>query len=173
MRRESFIRTFLAACALAGPAGPRARADFLSDYTGNTQMSDSAVKGVEEYRSGKVKQVSGFTVVDRYQMQVTLNHAPAPFVSFVAIGAAKILPRDVAEAQGEAFGQRPIGTGPFRFVSWEHGKEVTLAANPEYFGGAPKLARVATCHPSNATASRRRNLCADSYWSGGIPSVIG
>src|SRR5438477_1212422 len=76
----------------------------------------SAVKGVDEYRSGKATQVSGFTVIDRYQVQVTLHHAPAPFVSFVAVGAAKILPRDVAESQGEAFGQRPLGTGPFRFV---------------------------------------------------------
>jgi oligopeptide transport system substrate-binding protein len=102
----------------------------------------SVVKGVDEFRSGKSKQVSGLTAIDRYQVQVTLNHAPAPFVSYAAVGAAKILPRDVAESQGDAFGQRPIGTGPFRFMNWEHGKEIALAANPEYFGGAPRLARL-------------------------------
>jgi len=31
---------FLTACALAGPASPRARAGFESSFTGNTQMSD-------------------------------------------------------------------------------------------------------------------------------------
>jgi len=31
---------FLTACALAGPASPRARADFINHFTGNVQMSD-------------------------------------------------------------------------------------------------------------------------------------
>ncbi|HEV8376859.1 MAG TPA: ABC transporter substrate-binding protein [Candidatus Polarisedimenticolia bacterium] len=33
----------------------------------------------------------------------------------------------------------PIGTGPFRFVRWERGKEIVLAANPAYFLGRPHL----------------------------------
>ena len=100
------------------------------------------IKGAEEYRAGKAKQVSGLTAMDRYTVQVTLKEAPAPFVSFAAVGAAKILPRDLAETQGEAFGQRPVGTGPFRFVSWDRGKEIVLAANAEYYDGAPRLTRV-------------------------------
>jgi peptide/nickel transport system substrate-binding protein/oligopeptide transport system substrate-binding protein len=100
------------------------------------------IKGADEYRRGRAKHVSGLAAVDRYTVQVTLKEAPAPFVSFAAVGAAKILPRDLVEAQGEAFGQRPIGTGPFRFVSWERGREIVLAANSEYFDGAPRLARV-------------------------------
>jgi len=102
----------------------------------------AVIRGADDYRAGKSKQVSGLVAIDRYTAQVTLKEAPAPFVSFAAVGAAKILPRDLAEAQGEAFGQRPVGTGPFRFVSWERGKEIVLAANPEYFDGAPRLARV-------------------------------
>ena len=35
-----------------------------------------------------------------------------------------------------------MGTGPFRFVRWERGKEIVLAANPDYFDGPPKLARL-------------------------------
>jgi hypothetical protein len=31
---------FLTACAIAGPASPRARADFIPNFTGNVQMSD-------------------------------------------------------------------------------------------------------------------------------------
>jgi peptide/nickel transport system substrate-binding protein/oligopeptide transport system substrate-binding protein len=100
------------------------------------------IKGADEYRAGRAKHVSGLAALDRYTVQVTLKEAPAPFVSFAAVGAAKILPRDLAEAQGEAFGQRPVGTGPFRFVSWERGKEIVLAANSEYFDGAPRLGRV-------------------------------
>ena len=65
-----------------------------------------------------------------------------PFVSVLAVGQAKIVPRELVEEQGEAFGTQPVGTGPFRFVRWERGKEIVLAANPDYFDGPPKLARL-------------------------------
>ena len=37
---------------------------------------------------------------------------------------------------------KPIGTGPFKFVSYTAGDRLVLAANPDYFEGAPKLAGV-------------------------------
>jgi len=45
-------------------------------------------------------------------------------------------PRLLDTAEG-----RPVGTGPYRFVSSRPG-EVELAANPDYWGGAPRLQRV-------------------------------
>jgi len=33
----------------------------------------------------------------------------------------------------------PIGTGPFKFVEWKKDDRITLVANKEYWGGAPKL----------------------------------
>jgi ABC-type transport system substrate-binding protein len=64
-------------------------------------------------------------------------------VSVLAVGHAKIVPREIVEAKGnDAFGTAPVGTGPFRFVKWERGREITLAANPDYFAGPPRLARL-------------------------------
>src|SRR5262245_59419693 len=43
----------------------------------------------------------------------------------------------------DAFFQKPIGTGPFRFVSWTHGDQIALAANPTYWKPAvPKVEKV-------------------------------
>src|SRR5881397_4359067 len=43
----------------------------------------------------------------------------------------------------EAFFQKPIGTGPFRFASWTHGDQIGLTANPSYWKpGIPKVERV-------------------------------
>lgn len=36
----------------------------------------------------------------------------------------------------------PVGTGPYRFVSWERGSSVALEANPDYWGGAPTIDKV-------------------------------
>lgn len=101
------------------------------------------IKGAQEFREGKAKRVSGLVALDRYTVQVTLNEAVAPFVSVLAVGHAKIVPKDVVERQGEAFGAHPIGTGPFRFIRWERGKELVLASNSDYFYGPPKLSRIA------------------------------
>ena len=43
----------------------------------------------------------------------------------------------------EAFFQKPIGTGPFRFASWTHGDQIAMTANPTYWKpGIPKVEKV-------------------------------
>ncbi len=101
-----------------------------------------AIQGAQEFREGRAKQVAGLSAPDPYTVQVKLVEAAVPFVSVLAVGHAKIVPRDVVEAQGDAFGIHPVGTGPFKFVRWERGREIVLAANPEYFDGPPRLSRL-------------------------------
>jgi peptide/nickel transport system substrate-binding protein/oligopeptide transport system substrate-binding protein len=98
-----------------------------------------AIKGAAEFREGRANRVAGLSVLDRHTVQVVLNEAQVPFVSVLAVGHAKIVPRDVVEREGESFGRQPVGTGPFKFVRWERGKEIVLAANPDYFDGPPRL----------------------------------
>jgi peptide/nickel transport system substrate-binding protein/oligopeptide transport system substrate-binding protein len=97
------------------------------------------IKGARDVREGRAREVSGLTALDRYTVQIVLEEALTPFVSALAVGHAKIVPKDVVEQQGEAFGTHPIGTGPFRFVRWERGKEIALAGNPHYFDGPPRM----------------------------------
>jgi peptide/nickel transport system substrate-binding protein len=41
------------------------------------------------------------------------------------------------------FNQAPVvSDGPFRFVSWQRGDRIVLAANPNFFAGKPRLQRV-------------------------------
>ena len=48
-----------------------------------------------------------------------------------------------AAGREEEFFQKPVGTGPFRFVKWTHGESVTMAANLTYWKkGVPKVAAV-------------------------------
>jgi peptide/nickel transport system substrate-binding protein/oligopeptide transport system substrate-binding protein len=86
--------------------------------------------------------VEGLEVLDPHTLRITLTESQAPFVSSLAVGFAKLVPREVVEKLGEEFGSQPVGTGPFKFVEWVPGKQVILAANPDYFEGRPYLDRL-------------------------------
>jgi len=100
------------------------------------------IRGAAEFRAGRASTVAGLTAVDRYTVQVSLSEAPVPFVTLLAVGQAKIVPREVVERDPAGFGVKPVGTGPFRFERWERGREIVLAANTDYFDGAPRLSHL-------------------------------
>lgn len=77
--------------------------------------------------------------VDDYTVKFTLDSAYGPFLSYMDFA---ILPKAVAEKQGADFGNAPIGTGPFKLVSWKRGDTIELEAFKDYVEGAPKLDKV-------------------------------
>jgi oligopeptide transport system substrate-binding protein len=100
------------------------------------------IQGSQDYREGRAATVRGITALDPSTVRIVLDEAQVPLVSMLAVGHAKIVPRDVVSQKGEAFGAAPVGTGPFRFEHWERGKEIVLTANPAYFDGAPRIGRI-------------------------------
>jgi oligopeptide transport system substrate-binding protein len=100
------------------------------------------ILGAQDFREGRATSVRGLTAVDPSTVRIVLVEPQTLFISTLAIGHAKIVPRDLVTQQGDAFGSAPVGTGPFRFERWERRKEIVLAANPEYFGGPPRLGRI-------------------------------
>lgn len=101
------------------------------------------VQGAKEFAQGRAPNVRGLQAPDRYTLKITLTESSTPFVSALAVGAAKVIPREVVEEMGKEFGRRPVGTGPFRLKVWERGKEIILESNPDYFGGRPYLNEIA------------------------------
>jgi peptide/nickel transport system substrate-binding protein len=45
-------------------------------------------------------------------------------------------------AKDPKFAEKPVGTGPYRFVSWSRGQNIVLAANAEYWGEKPAIRKV-------------------------------
>jgi peptide/nickel transport system substrate-binding protein len=83
--------------------------------------------------------IQSIEVVDDYTIKFTLDSVYGPFLSYMDMG---IVPKSEAEAQGETFGNNPVGTGPFKFVSWQRGDTIQLEAFDEHFNGRPKVDQV-------------------------------
>jgi peptide/nickel transport system substrate-binding protein/oligopeptide transport system substrate-binding protein len=102
------------------------------------------IAGARELRDGKASSLAGLETPDAYTVTLRLKEAfsPALMLQLLAMGNAAIVPRECfgAERGGEKFGRRPVGTGPFRFVSWRDHDAVVLARNDQYFDGPAKLA---------------------------------
>ncbi len=79
--------------------------------------------------------------VEARDANTVVFHLNGPYASFlwsVSRPAIGIVPANA----GADFSRRLIGSGPFKFVSQAQDDEVALAANADYFGGAPGIARL-------------------------------
>lgn len=71
-----------------------------------------------------------------HEVTLTLNSPDGALPSKLALGSTAILP---ADADLDAIANEPNGTGPFTLESHEANEALTLAANPDYWGGEPEL----------------------------------
>ena len=98
--------------------------------------------GAREFRA-RVRQVE---VVDPLTVRFHLKEPWPDFMTFygtTAAAAGVVLPRKYLEQVGaDGFRQRPIGAGPYKFVSHRPGVDVVLEAFPGYWRHAPYVKRV-------------------------------
>jgi ABC-type transport system substrate-binding protein len=111
----------------------------------------AVIAGSAELREGRSSTLRGVRATGRFSVEITLEEPYSPFLSLLATNKAKIVPKEAVEAKEPAFERNPVGTGPFRFVRWDEGKEVVVEANPNYFRGRPYLGQVVYAITPSAT----------------------
>lgn len=90
--------------------------------------------------------ITGSTV-DGKVLKVQLSEPYGPFASFLtSIQAAFVCPS--AFAKGDF---KPIGTGPFKFVSWTRNDSIQLVANPDYKNFNPLVENAGKPHIDKLT----------------------
>jgi peptide/nickel transport system substrate-binding protein/oligopeptide transport system substrate-binding protein len=109
------------------------------------------IRGAREFADGKASAITGLSAPDDHTVVVTLDEPLAVFPKLLAMPVAAIVPERVPAD----FGQKPVGTGPWKLVEWKHDDYLHFARNDQYWGGAPAaeslLARIIP-EPSTAVA---------------------
>lgn len=82
--------------------------------------------------------------IERTSDTVVTFHLNAPAADFPrTIYYLSVVPEHAYEELGpEGFAAAPIGSGPYRFVSWTDGVEVVFEANEDYWGEPPRFETV-------------------------------
>jgi peptide/nickel transport system substrate-binding protein len=80
--------------------------------------------------------------VDSGTVRVSLKEPYALLAHMLGAWPAPIVSPTAVKRLGEGFAQKPVGSGPFKLAEWVKDDHITLVANKDYWGGAPRLEQV-------------------------------
>jgi peptide/nickel transport system substrate-binding protein len=100
------------------------------------------VVGAADYVKGTAQDVKGFEVKGDYQFVVTLTDVKPTFLLDLSSPAAGIVPKEEVDKAGADFGQKPIGTGPFKLGEWKKDDKIVLERFADYHGEKAYLDQV-------------------------------
>ena len=101
------------------------------------QLSSYFFENIEGFSYDKDSPLTGLKIVNDTTFTVTLTSALADFPLRLGYSAFYPLPAS-AWKDLKAFGENPIGNGPYMFASptaWKHNEQIELKVNPAYNGG--------------------------------------
>ena len=121
-------------------AGPYA--DFFTVIQGGEEYmmaleADQAVKA-------SLREALGISAASDDTLIINLAAPNPTFLQKVALVAALPVRRDVIERHGAAWTEagNHVGNGPYVLSEWVHQDHITLEANPNYWGQAPRQVRI-------------------------------
>lgn len=82
--------------------------------------------------------IKSVKVEDAYTVLVTTKMPYAPALRNLAVPFAAIVPKDYVTANPDILKSKPVGSGPYKFVSWAQNDNCRLEAYDGYYAGAPK-----------------------------------
>ena len=107
----------------------------------NAQLNSYFYDAIEGFSYDADQPLTGLTVQDDLNFTVKLTSAQSDFPLRLGYTAFMPLP-SVAYTDLKAFGENPIGNGPYKLSeagSWKHNVDINLITNTEYKGGRKPL----------------------------------
>ncbi|UYZ14566.1 ABC transporter substrate-binding protein [Brevibacillus sp. WF146] len=90
---------------------------------------------------GNISAISTVTAIDPYTVEIKTKE-PYNLLPHRLFYLSIVPPKYLQEVGDQGFAEKPVGTGPYKFVEWVKGDKIVLEANPNYFKGAPKIGKV-------------------------------
>jgi len=104
-------------------------------------------------------------VADDRTVKVTLKQFSDSFLFHMAQGSAAIVPRATRLATtsppATTLATAPVGTGPFKFLTWNRGDSLTLVRNDGYWGEKAPLQKVVFKYITDPNAMNNALLAGD------------
>ncbi len=121
-------------------AGPYS--DFFTTIQGGEEYLMAAE--ATEAAKANLREALGISAVSDDTLVINLAAPNPTFLQKVALVAALPVRQDVVEQYGSAWIEvgNHVGNGPYILSEWVHQDHITLEANPNYWGQAPKQARI-------------------------------
>lgn len=91
-------------------------------------------------RASLLEPVDVINVLDENTVEIKTKYPYGPFLAALSHTNAAIVSPTADKAQDLM--KDPVGTGPYKFVSWTTGDQIELEANEEYWNGAPEVKKI-------------------------------
>jgi peptide/nickel transport system substrate-binding protein len=122
----------------------------LRFHNGDAVSAEDVKFSFERYKGGGATtlkaRVAAVEIVDAQRVRFRMKQPWPDFMTFYATpatGAAWIVPKKYVERVGDdGFKRAPIGAGPYRFVSFNPGVELTVEAYEGYWRKTPSVKRL-------------------------------
>lgn len=116
----------------------------------------------------KFSAVSDVSAVDDHTVRIILSRPTPNLLTNLGgfKGMAIVQRRNVEDGQ---IATHPIGTGPFSFVSQKRGDSISLRANAQYWGGAPKIPGVTYRFISEPSTALSALQAGEVDWTDAVP----
>ncbi|MBE6067977.1 MAG: glutathione ABC transporter substrate-binding protein [Clostridium lundense] len=85
---------------------------------------------------------NSFKMPDDYTISFKTKVPAAGFLSGLSHTGGSILSEKAVTTAGEKYAMNPVGTGPFKFVSWTKGDRVELERFNDFYGEKPKFSKM-------------------------------
>jgi peptide/nickel transport system substrate-binding protein len=137
-------------------------------HNGKTLTADDLIASVQRILKGYVASSlyfvdpKGLKKLDAQTVEFTLNTPYSMFPAAFAGSNQFITPVDFDPS-------KPVGTGPFKLVSFKPGDQAVFAANPNYWGQVPYVDQVTTIDITDDTARMNALLGGQIDIAQGVP----
>jgi peptide/nickel transport system substrate-binding protein len=106
-------------------------------FTFDRLLGAEGAKGPQQSNYNSIASVE---VIDDSTVDFKMKTAdPVILTKLAGYGAMIVPPKYIGEKGEDYFNAHPVGTGAFKFVSYEPKVNIQLSANADYWGGAPKI----------------------------------